>query len=361
LSFLARVYVSPTDTLFYIDFEIDQYDGVNVDIQLLYQKTDNITFAAGLAQIQIDGLGGGGFLEVDAIATYCSAPLTPSSASIGSNYPYKFLIATVSNFSYGMYGRDVGNAKLILAKPAEIVNHEVEIMDWEFIIKGSTTLDELQDSLSASVEIIIAESTVQDFIVHVNTSFSNVVFVSIDVDLKDPLHCKKGDLWSGDGIVTVKAIPSLGDLTVECDWDMACDGSGKFDIDLKIELGSSTSFNCLGMDFGVAEIDILVSRATKSAPIHTVITGALSGVDNLRASLSFDMPYTDMNISVTYIAGDYAVVQNSRSASGLTVSNPGSMVAVLGQPSSNIKSSTDMNGAKVVPPVSIHLLYFFFF
>lgn len=103
----ALVFVDPLETAFYIKFQINDYAGVYVHVSLLYQKVDSISVAVGTANVLFDGLGGGK-LELEATAIYCSHPLTPSSASIGSMYPYKFYIETYTNFDFGMYGRTVG-------------------------------------------------------------------------------------------------------------------------------------------------------------------------------------------------------------------------------------------------------------
>lgn len=98
-------------------------------------------------------------------------------------------------------------------------------------------------------------------------------------------------MWTEYGIVTVKKIPKLGDLTVECDFAVACDGSGAFAIMLKTEIGSYTSFSVLGMDFSIGDIAIGVSHVGKQMPLNCIISRSLSGIDNLCTSLSFDLPF----------------------------------------------------------------------
>lgn len=107
-------------------------------------------------------------------------------------------------------------------------------------------------------------------------------------------------------------IPEFEDLKVTCTFSMACDGSGKFDVDLDIELGSSSTFSCMGNDFEVANIDIDVSRKDKNSPFRVNITGSLSGIDNLKATMAFDLPWDgNMEVKASFLSPDASVLSNN--------------------------------------------------
>lgn len=189
----GRLIVTGTNhTELYIDFTIDSYAGVIVDISLLYNQIDGVSFASGTAEIDVDALGGSGDrLQLNAAATYCSAPLTNARACT-QNSDYKFYISTTEQFDYGVFGRSLGSAQLVLARVAKIVNFEPVVQPWEFSIIGSTGLPELKDDLGGTAKIVLAESQIQSFTIQVSTSFEDIVSLDVGVNIQDPGHCQKG-------------------------------------------------------------------------------------------------------------------------------------------------------------------------
>lgn len=119
-------------------------------------------------------------------------------------------------------------------------------------------------------------------------------------------------MWTGYGIVTVQGIPNFNNLRVSCNFAMACDKSGKFMIDLEMELGSSTSFTIMGNQFSVGDIGIQVTRENSDSPMHVNITGSLSGISNIVTTLSFDLPWDgEMAVSAIYRAPGADVLSNN--------------------------------------------------
>lgn len=92
------------------------------------------------------------------------------------------------------------------------------------------------------------------------------------------------------------------------------------------------------------------------------MTGTLSGVDNIIATISFDLPFTDLDIKAEYKyidnSGSGQVVVNQPDV--IRVSSPGGLLAVLGKSSHEITSASSLNFDNIVPaaPSSSGNLYY---
>lgn len=286
-----------------IYFSINNYAGVNVNVTLPYKKAGEVAYGNGTARIYTDGVAlGRNYLELNASAVYCSKPLTASNATIGSYYGYQFYISSYSSFSINLYHRDIRSPTLVLARRAHVVNYEVELQPWEFLLQGVAGFPETgKANQMGAVTVKLGENYIESFLMQFNTTFADQVTVNITVAMKEPEDCLPGDEnWYGNGSVTVLAVPNFGDITTTCQWLMACDGTGRFVIYLDIDKGTITSFTALSMDFLVTDVDMTVAKASGSRELTMNITGKLSGIKNLVTTFHFNLPFSDESIYIEY-------------------------------------------------------------
>jgi hypothetical protein len=131
-----------------------------------------------------------------------------------------------------------------------------------------------------------------------------------------------------------------------------CDGSGRFDVLVTFGATSTASFDALGLEFTVGDIELGISRTVAGELLEFTLTGTLSGVDNLHTTLTFDLPFSDFEVSAKYTyvdeSGSGAVAQEQDSAA-LQISSPGGLLAILGKSSLSVQYSSSLNFAAIVP------------